>query len=67
MAAKRMNTFIVTVRWKLRGPRGGELERKIAENGMTAFSARRKVIAYYTTAKRLKELGRPRVISVVRK
>ena len=60
MAQKRMNTFIVTLRFPL--PDGATLTRKIAENGLTSQSAKNKVIKHY------KEKGwKFTVISVVRK
>ncbi len=45
MAIKRMKTYIVNTRFKL--PDGSTILRKIAENGLTAKSARGKVEAWY--------------------
>jgi hypothetical protein len=61
---KRMCTFIVNTRWHL--PDGTHLTRKIAENGVTAASAKRKVEAHYGTPSMRKKLGVFYVVSVTR-
>jgi hypothetical protein len=63
MAQKRMNTYIVNVRWKL--PDGSSITRQIAENGLTAASAKRKVMAHYRGQS--KKLGKATAISVTRR
>ena len=65
MATKRMTTYIVSMRWKL--PDGTHLTRKIAENGLTAQSAKHKVVEHYSKQSMVKRLGKATVISVVRK
>lgn len=56
MVAKRMNTYRVIVRFPLAD--GKHLDRKIAENGLTAASAKNKVAKYYE--------GKGTVISVTK-
>lgn len=65
MSKGRMNTYIVTVRWKM--PDGSTMTRKIAENGLTPKSARNKVNARYGSQKMTDKLGKHTIVSVVRK
>lgn len=60
-----MTTYIVTLRWKL--PDGTHLTRKIAENGLTAVSAKNKVSKHYHKPSLVKRLGMPVFVSAIRK
>ena len=63
MATKRMNTYIVTLRWKY----NGELrEKRMTEKGITPISAKNKAIKCFGTAyKRDVRMSQPTVRSVI--
>jgi len=63
MVIKRMSTYRVNLRWKQ--PDGSYLTRGIAENGLTAKSAKNKVVKHYNTAGMIKKFGKPSFVSVI--
>ena len=65
MAQKRMSTYLVILRWKLAD--GTYLTRKIAENGLTSQSAKKKVMDYYTSRKSISKFGKPTFVSVIKR
>ena len=62
MAHKRMNKFLVTVRWHY-GKKS--FDRRIASEGITKQSAGKKVMAKYSTHAMINKMGKPTLISIV--
>lgn len=63
MATKRMNKWIVNMRWKL--PNGTSITKQIIEKGLTSQSAAKKVVAYYNRPAQVKKFGKPTLVTVI--